>query len=102
MVEPSIGYGLRLNKDIEKLIAKVLRVADSLIAVSPPIYKEAIKLVRGKEARKFHYIPNAVDIERFNPYLNGKKIRETLGLKNDHYIVLSVRHLSKNEFVISF
>lgn len=39
-------------------------------------------------------IPPAIDVDKFNPNICGKKLREKLGLKNDNFAILFVGNLS--------
>ena len=90
LVEPSVGYGIRLNKRYDVLVRKVLNEADAIIAASRAVLNEAARLVSDPE--KVRLIPNGVDLERFNPKLDGSPVRELYGAK-DKQIVFTLRHM---------
>jgi len=80
LVEPSVNYGIRLNPDIDRVVRRVLRDADRVISASTATYKTALEL--GCSPSKLTLIPNAVDVKRFHPSVNGFYVREKLGLGN--------------------
>lgn len=88
LIEPSVKYGVRLSKRINSIVSRVLNEADAVITASKATFNEARKIV--KNSKKVHLIPNAVDIQRFNPTLNGSKIRKRLGIGN-HTVVFTLR-----------
>jgi len=88
LVEPSVGYGARLSRRIDSIVRKVLNDADAVIAASKATFNEARKLV--KDRSKVHLIPNGVDIQRFNPTLDGFKTRKTMGIEG-HTVVFTLR-----------
>jgi glycosyltransferase involved in cell wall biosynthesis len=65
LTEPSVGYGHRLNKQIDSLVREVLTEADAIIAVSSAVYAEALRA--GVPRYKLYLIHNGVDINRFIP-----------------------------------
>jgi glycosyltransferase involved in cell wall biosynthesis len=89
LVEPSIGYGIRLNKRYDVLVKKVLNAADAIIVASKAVFNEAASLV--KDVGKIHLIPNGVDTKRFNPALNGNIIRERFAIE-DKQVIFALRH----------
>jgi N-acetyl-alpha-D-glucosaminyl L-malate synthase BshA len=89
LVEPSIGYGIRLERRYELIIERVLKCADALIVASKAIYEETRKIVGSSE--KLHVVPNGVDIQRFNPSVNGRRIRKQYSAE-DKFIVFTLRH----------
>jgi glycosyltransferase involved in cell wall biosynthesis len=88
LVEPSIGYGIRLNKKYDALVRRVMEEADAIIAASKVTYNEVCSMV--KNAEKVHFIANGVDITRFNPKLDSSDLRKKQGLE-DKFIVFSLR-----------
>ena len=88
LTEPSVGYGLRLGKRLDAIIKKVLKEADAVITASSATFNEASKI--GVNGQKLYLIPNGIDLNKFNPNVNGKYIREKLGL-NGRFIVFSLR-----------
>ena len=89
LVEPRVGYGIRLNRRYDLLIRRVLNEADAVIVASKAVYEEAKKLVN--DYKKLYLIPNGVDLQRFNPSINGSVIRKMYGAE-DKYIVFTLRH----------
>jgi glycosyltransferase involved in cell wall biosynthesis len=90
LTEPSVGYGLRLSKRADALINKVLNSADAVITASQAAFDEVRKIMN--DDRKAHLIPNAVDIQRFNPRLNGSAIRRRLGIREESIVVFALRY----------
>ena len=89
LIEPTVKYGIRLSKRYNAIIRKVLNYADAIIVASRAVYNEASKLC--KEKNKIHLIPNGVDIERFNPHLDGSLIRKKLNVE-DKYVVFTAKY----------
>jgi N-acetyl-alpha-D-glucosaminyl L-malate synthase BshA len=88
LVEPSIGYGIRLNKRYDVPVKKVLNAADAIIVASKAVFNEAASLV--KDVGKIHLIPNGVDTKRFNPELSGNIIRERFAIE-DKQVIFALR-----------
>lgn len=89
LVEPSTGYGVRLSKRMDYIVRSVLNEADAVIAASNSTFKEASKIVN--DADKIYLIPNGVDLQKFNPGLDGQQIRKKYVLDRTYgYIVLSL------------
>jgi len=88
LIEPSINYGIRLSRRYDAIVRKVLLEADAIIAASSATYREALKII-GKD-EKVHFIPNGVDLRRFNPDLDGTSIKKRLKVE-DKYVVFTVR-----------
>jgi len=89
LTEPSVGYGIRLDPTYDKIVRRVLKEADAVITASAATYKEALSA--GAEKGKLYLIPNGVDVERFNPSLDGSIIRKKHGIA-DKFIVFAIRH----------
>jgi glycosyltransferase involved in cell wall biosynthesis len=88
LVEPSIGYGIRLSKRYDALVRRVIEEADAVIAASKVTYDEVCSIVKNIE--KVHLIANGVDITRFNPGLDSSYLRRKHGLEGK-FIVFSLR-----------
>ena len=88
LTQPSVGYGARLDIRLDKIIRRVIANSDAILTASSATYKEALRA--GAREDKTHLIYNGVDIDRFNPTINGGPIREKLGL-DDKFILLTVR-----------
>jgi len=89
LTEPTIGYGIRLDPAYDKMVRRVLKEADAVIAASTATYAEALNA--GVEERSLYLIPNGVDVDRFNPSLDGSIIRKKYGIE-DKFIVFAIRH----------
>lgn len=89
LVEPSVGYGIRRFKIMDSIVSRVLNEADAVLAASKATFNEVSKIVN--DADKIHLIPNGVDIQRFNPDLDGSKIRENLGIEGCT-MIFTLRH----------
>ena len=89
LTEPSIGYGIRLDPIYDKMVRRVLMEADAVITASTATYAEALNA--GVEERSLHLIPNGVDVDRFNPSLDGGSIRKKHDI-DDKFMVFAVRH----------
>jgi len=64
LVEPSLGYGIRLKKRYDLLVRRVIEVADAVIVASHALYNEVARLTNDKE--KIHLITHGVDLERLS------------------------------------
>jgi N-acetyl-alpha-D-glucosaminyl L-malate synthase BshA len=71
---------------LEKMQKSVCEKADKIIAVSNYTAKN-IAEEYDVPRRKMEVIPNGVDINRFNPKINGKETKERLGIKHDPVIL---------------
>jgi glycosyltransferase involved in cell wall biosynthesis len=89
LTEPKVGYGVRLSRRYDQLVRKVFESADYIIVASRALYKEAINIVRDPE--KIRLIPNGVDLERFNPSLDGSMIKKLYNAE-DKYVIFTLRH----------
>ena len=88
LVEPSTGYGVRLDKRYDVIVRRVLEEADVVIAASKATFNEVCNIV--KNVQKVQLIPNGVDTIRFNPNLNFSVLKQKLGL-NKQFVVFSLR-----------
>jgi len=89
LTEPTCNYGIRLYRQYDALVKKVLNNADAIIVSSTAIYREAQKIVKNSD--KVHLIYNGVDTTRFHPSLNGGKIRDQYDL-HGKFVIFTVRH----------
>lgn len=90
LTEPSIEYGDRLRKDCDDKIRRVLETADKVLAASKAVCNEALKA--GCNRNRLEYLPNGVDLNRFNLELDGGWVQGKLGVGKKP-IVLTVRAL---------
>lgn len=91
LTEPSIGYGLRLHKHYDLIIRSVLKKADAIILASKALYMEASRILSNNEIGKIHLIPNGVDVNKFNPSIDGSEIKR-LYKAEGKYIVFTARY----------
>jgi glycosyltransferase involved in cell wall biosynthesis len=89
LVEPSIGYGIRLDLRLDNIVRKVLNEADAIITASRATFNESNKIVENSE--KVYLIPNGVDIKRFNPSLDGSYIKRRWGISDHVKVVFTLR-----------
>lgn len=90
LTEPSVGYGIRLSRRYDALIRKTLEEADSIVVASSAVYDEARKIIGSED--KIHLIPNGVDIQEFNPNLDGSRIRGKLKVDEEYTVIFTLRH----------
>jgi glycosyltransferase involved in cell wall biosynthesis len=88
LIEPSIGYGVRLNKKYDAMVRSVMEGADCIIAASKATYDEALRIT--SDVKKVRLIPNGVDTNRFNVSLDASDLRRQLGIGNQ-FVVFSLR-----------
>jgi glycosyltransferase involved in cell wall biosynthesis len=93
LIEPSVRYGVRLSKRIDVIINRVLNVADAVLTASKATFNEASKIVN--DSSKIHLIPNAIDVQRFNPSLDGSKIRKRLRISRNTVVFTLRSHEPK-------
>jgi glycosyltransferase involved in cell wall biosynthesis len=84
---PKIGFGLRLNPEMDQKIKVALKRAQLLTAISEGVKQSLLNA--GAAESKIFEIPNGIDLERFQgdakPGIKGK-----LGLAETNKIILSV------------
>jgi glycosyltransferase involved in cell wall biosynthesis len=93
LIEPSVGYGIRLSRKIDAVVRRVLNQADAIIAASKETFNETSRIVN--DADKVQLIPNGVDVEKFNPNLDGSHIRKELGIEGCTVVFSLRRHEPK-------
>jgi glycosyltransferase involved in cell wall biosynthesis len=89
LVEPSIGYGIRLSLRLDSIVRKVLKEADAVLTTSSATFNESNKILGNTE--KVYLIPNGVDIKRFNPSLDGSYLRRRWGISDHVKVVFTLR-----------
>ena len=93
----TIGYGVRLDPRIDRLIREWLPFADHLVAISDSVVDEYHAL--GITDERILRIPNGVDLERFGERRRRTSIRASLGLRVDELMFLAVgRNRPKKNF----
>jgi glycosyltransferase involved in cell wall biosynthesis len=89
LTEPHSGYGIRLNKRYDLLVRKVLEEADAVIVASKAVYEETEKITSGSD--KLHLIHNGVDLQKFNPSIDGTEVKRLYNAENKN-VVFTLRH----------
>ena len=89
LVEPSVGYGIRLSLRFDNIVRKVLNEADAVITASWATFSESSRIV-GKTG-KVYLVPNGVDIERFKPRLDGSLMKRRWGISDHVKVVFTLR-----------
>ena len=93
---PEIGYGMRLDGRVDRLIRKWLPQADMLVAISDSIAEEYRAL--GVAEERITLIPNGVDLTRFQVEVNKLAVRRKYGLPESAFAFISIgrNHPKKN------
>jgi len=89
LVEPSVGYGVRLSKRYDLLVRKVLYCADAIICNSKTLYDEVLKVVNNKDIVKLIY--HGVDLKLFTP-MDRNMARTRLNLPVNTHIIFTAKH----------
>lgn len=91
-----IGYGMRLDPKIDEIVSNIMPRAKRVVATTDSILQEYKNL--GIDERKITFIPNGVDVRRFNENINRNEVRKTLGISDDISLFISVgrNHPKKN------
>jgi len=95
-VVSEIGYGMRLNPVIDKLVRDYLPQSQMLIAISESVKCEYLELGVAEEV--IRYVPNGVALERFVLTVDREQVRALFSLKQKSFVFLSVgrNHPKKN------
>lgn len=94
LTEPSINYGIRLEKRYDEIVRKVFAEADRVFVASKYVHKTALRA--GCDPHRLVLLANGVDVKRFNPDLDGSFVKKRLGII-DQPIVFTLRwHEPKN------
>lgn len=89
-------YGSKLVDFAAKVYTKtigriILRKCNFVTLLHTKIVKDALKL--GVSENKIVVIPNGVDSRKFNPQIDGSKVRKELGIADDEIMILNVGRL---------
>ncbi len=93
---PEIGYGMRLDPQVDRVVRRWLPRADRLVAITESVAEEYRAL--GVEPERISRIPNGVDLERFAGPVDRAAVRARLGIDPDSFLFLAVgrNHRKKN------
>ncbi len=95
-VEKEIGYGMRLDPAIDRLVREWLPRSNRLVAITESVADEYHKI--GVGDGKIARIPNGVDLARFKNSTDRIAMRRRLGLRENSFVFLAVgrNHPKKN------
>lgn len=95
-IDSSIGYGLRQNPAIDRLVRRELPRADRLVAITESVADEYRRL--NVPPAQIARIPNGVDLQRFAGTIDRDAIRAQFGIGPDTTLFLCVgrNHPKKN------
>lgn len=90
-------FGNRFVDTIAKLYSPtigkfIINSCNELVVLSNDLIEDAIRMRIPKG--KVQVIPNGVDFEQFNPYIDGYDLKNKLHIKNDEKVLLFVGRLS--------
>jgi glycosyltransferase involved in cell wall biosynthesis len=91
--DPKIGYGSLSRRDTTYLVKRALMAADAIIVGAESHHKMVTRLIGEERSDKVHFISPGIDTIRFNPNVDGSKVRKKLGIRADQPVVLLARHL---------
>jgi glycosyltransferase involved in cell wall biosynthesis len=87
------GYGALSRTYTKDLVMKALKKADIITTHNNFHFETVLKIVGEKQKNKIVQIPLAVDINCFNPNIDGGIVREEYGIESDQKVILCVRRL---------
>lgn len=94
-IQPEIGYGMRLNPEIDKEIRSWLPKAQKLVAITQSVSQEYIDL--GCSPEQIEHVPNGIDLPRFLAHEHGDVAQLRLKEKNKFtFLVVGRNHPKKN------
>jgi len=71
---------------IGKIIeSRILKTADRVVVINEKLREYAINM--GADPEKIYVVRAGIDLERYNPRINGKEIREKYGIKKDDVVL---------------
>lgn len=95
---PDIGYGMRLDPMLDKVIRHYLCKASKLVAITDSVYDEYLKVGVADEA--IYRVPNGITLERFKNQPSRKETRGEYGIRDQDFLILSVgRNHPKKNFI---
>jgi glycosyltransferase involved in cell wall biosynthesis len=89
MVDPAIGYGLRLDPGIDARVRAAVPRFAAVTAISPPIHHAVSAL--GVAPDRIFDVPNGVDVDRIAQHtVDRSALREAIGIAPDAPLILTV------------
>ena len=94
--DPEIGYGVRLDPAVDRIVRELLPQAQMVIAISDSVAEEYRAI--GVPDARIRDVPNGVDLARFDRPIDRSAVRRAHGLDPDAFLFLSVgrNHPKKN------
>jgi glycosyltransferase involved in cell wall biosynthesis len=89
--EPSVGFGMRLDPEIDQEVTRVLRRCKKLVGISSDIRKEFLRT--GCAAHRVFDVPNGVSLDRIGSISRPvavESIRRRYGIRREASIILTV------------
>lgn len=80
LTEPSVDYGIRLEKMYDAMVRRVLEKADIVFGASRFVCTEALNA--GCNRKRLIYLPNGVDLKRFSPDIDGSPVKGRFAVNN--------------------
>jgi glycosyltransferase involved in cell wall biosynthesis len=88
LTEPDVNFGIRLSKRYDSIVKNTIKWADAIIVNSKAVCSEVLKCGAIKE--RLWLIPLGVDLERFSPATDDRKLKKELQIE-DKYIVFTLK-----------
>ena len=92
-VEPSIGYGERLDPRKDRLVKKVFSYAEKILVESH--FMERIVQEAGVDSSKIELVPGGVDLRDLSPDVNSSLVREAYSIGSRPVIFTMINDLSR-------
>lgn len=92
-LDRSTGYGALLRKWDAEMVSKALNGADAIIVGDRSHMSKVLNLLGKDESDKVFFVLPAIDVNRFNPFLNGHIVREKFNIGSDQTLILFARRL---------
>ncbi|MBU4377318.1 MAG: glycosyltransferase family 4 protein [Candidatus Omnitrophica bacterium] len=87
-VYPSLRYGYRLRRGVDKVVREKYKEFSALIAASRSMKEDFLSL--GVPAEKINVIPNGVDCAQFQNTRTRDEVRKALGIGDGQKLLLTV------------
>lgn len=91
--DPQTGYGALSHRWTAEMVVKALTGADAIIVGENSHARTVMNLLGKEKTDKIFFIPGAIDVSCFNPFVNGNIVREKFNIASDQTVILSARHL---------
>jgi len=85
---PSLKYGYRLNKEVDKRVKENYKKFNAVIALSGSMKEDYLSL--GIPESKIFVIPNGVDHSKFGMEVDRARVRDELGVSDRQKLIITV------------